>query len=143
MKKENEVITVKKKDITRMIYLFGCILVIASMFSYYLGQVTTAMQYGIQLDLLKEQIKSLEARDENERRFNAFQQINTILWIFDQLDDKHIYYISANETHGTIYMASGDWYTGQNGSWMSIAHLKWNGERWIIIEIPKNNISFG
>jgi len=141
MKKENEAVTVKKKDMTRMIYLFGCLLVIVGVFSYYLGQVTTAMQYGIQIDLLKERIKILEADHEKENRFNAFQQITTILWIFDELDDRHIYYISANETHGTIYMASGDWDTGQNGSWMPIAHLKWNGERWILVEISKNNVT--
>jgi len=138
MEKENKVATVKRKDVARLLYLFACLLIIASVFSYYLGQVTTAMQYGIQLDMLKERIKSLEENREKESRINTFQQINTILWVFDQLDDRHIYYISANETHGTIYMASGDWTTGQNGSWIPIAYLRWNGERWILTEIPKN-----
>jgi len=138
MKKENEVSTVERKDVAKLLYLFACLLVITGGFSYYLGQATTAMQYGIQLDMLKERIKSLEENREKESRINAFQQISTILWIFDQLDDRHIYYISANETHGTIYMASGDWTTGQNGSWIPIAYLRWNGERWILAGMPKN-----
>ncbi|MHA1280523.1 MAG: hypothetical protein ACTSQ8_25475 [Candidatus Helarchaeota archaeon] len=138
MEKKDEVITVKRKDVARLLYLFSCLLIIVSGSFYYLGQVTTAMPYGIQLDLLKEQLKSLETDREKENRINTLQQISIIIRIFDQLDNKHIYYISTNETHGTVYMASGDWTTGQNGSWIPIAYLKWNGERWILMEMPKN-----
>jgi len=111
------------------IFLFG-----TTYASFYLGVQTARLRYESEISLLKQTIKNLENKTASLERQEAFITLTQTVCAFDKLDDKHIYYISANETHAFLYMSEP-----ASSRWERIAIFQFKDGCYIYVQEDQKN----
>jgi len=110
------------------IFLFGVIYA-----SFYSGLQTARFRYESEISLLEQTIENLENESAPLERWEALITLTQAVYVFDKLDEKHIYYVSANETHAFLYMSEPT-----STPWKCIAIFQFKNGSYIVQEEQKN-----
>ena len=106
------------------IFLFGVIYA-----SFYSGLQTARFRYESEISLLEQTIENLENESAPLERWEALITLTQAVYVFDKLDEKHIYYVSANETHAFLYMSEPT-----STHWKRIAIFQFKNGSYIVQE---------